>query len=128
MLDFLFVGRLRFHGIERNVVSFGPKFRDAILQLIQWSRNVWQLDNRTFWRLGQFTEIGQIVRYTLVLLERLWKGSQDAAGNGNVARNNVDVGDARKLANEMKSERVRSPETGPETVAATVVPTLRMMG
>mmetsp|Transcript_3891 Transcript_3891/g.9276 ORF Transcript_3891/g.9276 Transcript_3891/m.9276 type:complete len:205 (-) Transcript_3891:492-1106(-) len=50
------IGRLT--RIKRDIITLGTQFSDAILELIQGSRNVGKLDNVRIRRLGQFPQIG----------------------------------------------------------------------
>mmetsp|Transcript_21613 Transcript_21613/g.44446 ORF Transcript_21613/g.44446 Transcript_21613/m.44446 type:complete len:292 (-) Transcript_21613:48-923(-) len=89
-------------GIQRDIITLGTQFSDAILELIQGSRNVGKLDNVRIRRLGQFPQIGEIVRNPLAGFELFRKECEDTTRDGNVAGDNVDIGKGSNLVHDRK--------------------------
>mmetsp|Transcript_9522 Transcript_9522/g.21500 ORF Transcript_9522/g.21500 Transcript_9522/m.21500 type:complete len:215 (+) Transcript_9522:1729-2373(+) len=100
LLNVLFLGCFGFGGEERYIVSLSTKFCNTVLQLIDGCRNIGQLDDGACRLQRHFSQVGEIVGDALRFLQELWECSQDAAGDGNVARNNVHVGQGAELAND----------------------------
>ena len=106
VLNGLFLVRLWFGWIERNVVSLVAEFGNAFDELRDGGRHIGEFDNVAFGCFAQFTEIGQIVGNLLRVVELVGKGSQHATSDGNITWDNVNASLGAKLW-ETQRERER---------------------
>mmetsp|Transcript_8440 Transcript_8440/g.17569 ORF Transcript_8440/g.17569 Transcript_8440/m.17569 type:complete len:251 (-) Transcript_8440:102-854(-) len=97
LLDFDLALVLWFAGVDWNVVALGTQLGNAILELVEGSRNVGKLNDVGIRSLCHFPEIREIVWNTLVRFELVGEEGQDAARQRNVAGDDVDIREGADL-------------------------------
>ena len=110
--DILLGVRLRVVGVVRQVVALRLQLRDGGLQLRQRRRDVRQLDDVRLGRGGERAELGERVAEALLGVQVLGERGDDAAGERDVARLDLDTRSARERADD-RERTSESPASAP---------------
>ncbi len=91
-LDLALFVILRLFRVVRQIVTLILQFLDGFMHLRIGGADVWQLDDVGFGPLAQFTQVGKLVRDTLLLRQAFRENRDDPAGQGNIPDLNADTG------------------------------------